>query len=261
MEGLLEQIAPMALVFALMTIRLGAMMASAPVFSARTVPVRVKGALVVLLAVVSLPMVAGSAGTPPADVVSFALLAVKEAIIGVAFGLVAQMLFAAVQMAGALIDLQAGFAISQVVDPASGTSVTVLGKFYNLVAISAFLAIGGAQWLVAGIVRSFELVPPLATPDLGAVVQGVLAQADDIVLVAVQIGAPILVALFVADVALGIVARSVPQMNVFIVGLPLKVGIALVGTAILLPTTVAYIDELSGRMLSDLSAILRAAGG
>ncbi len=258
---MLASLAPMALVFVLVTLRLAAMMAVAPVFSSRTLPVTVRGALVVLVAYASMPMVMQAGGTPPDSVVAFALLAGKELVIGAAFGLVAQMLFAAVQMAGALIDLQAGFAIAQVVDPTSGTNVTVLGKFYNLVAVSAFLAVGGAQWLVAGIVRSFALVPPLETPNFDAVVRGVLDNADQIVLVAVQVGAPILVALFVADVALGIVARSVPQMNVFIVGLPLKVGLALLGTAVLLPTTVGFVNELTGRMLTDLSDMMRAAGG
>jgi flagellar biosynthesis protein FliR len=94
---------------------------------------------------------------------------------------------------------------------------------------------------------------------MGAIVDGVLGRADDIVLIALEIGAPLLVALFVADIALGIVSRSVPQMNVFMVGLPLKVVMALGGIAILLPAFTAFFGDLSGRMLADLDALIHAA--
>lgn len=245
----------------LIATRLSAMVVVAPVFSSRTVPVRVKAGLVILVSWITLPIVAAEGGAVPDGLVSLAVLAVKEAIIGFAFGLVAQFLFAAVQTAGAFIDVTAGFAISQTIDPTSNASISILGRWYNLIAISSFLALGGHQLLVAGVVRSFTLAPPLANPDLGAVVNGVLAQADDILLVVVQIGAPIIGALLVTDVTLGVISRAVPQMNVFIVGLPLKIVVALAGTAILMPAFIALTNQLAGNMFSDMSQIMRAAGG
>jgi flagellar biosynthetic protein FliR len=261
MEALLEELAPQSLLFILIASRLSAMMVVAPVFSSRSFPVRAKAAIVILLSYVTLPVVGGSVEIPAnLGVVAFALLVGKEILIGAAFGLVAQMLFAAVQVAGGLIDINAGFAIASVIDPASNLNITVLGRYYNLVAMTAFLAIGGHQWLVAGIVESFSLAPVTEMPSTGAIVGGVLAHADDIFLVALMIGAPILVTLFVSDIALGILARAVPQMNVFIVGLPLKIVLALAGTAVLLPTTMGFVGDLTGRMLSDLSQMLGAGG-
>jgi len=239
---------------------MSAMFAVAPFFNSRSLPMTVKAGLVVLISYISLPLVSEQAGAVPDGVIAYVLLMGKEIVIGLAFGLVAQMLFAAVQMAGALIDINAGFAIANVIDPTANLNITVLGKFYNLVALSAFLAVGGHQLLVAGVVRSFDLVPPLQMPNMTAIFEGVVARADDILLVALQIGAPILVALFISDIALGIVSRSVPQMNVFIVGLPLKIAVALGGIAILLPTTIAFFGSLTGGMLQDLSDIMRAAG-
>lgn len=244
----------------LIATRLSAMLMVAPVFSSRTVPARVKAGLVILISYISLPVVAEQGGVVPDNMVAFAVLAVKEMIIGVSFGLVAQFLFAAVQTAGALIDVTAGFAIAQTFDPGSGTSISILGRWYNMIALATFLALGGHQLLVAGVVRSFTLAPPLEDPDLAAVVSGVLAQADDILLVVIQIGAPIIAALVITDVTLGIISRAVPQMNVFIVGLPLKIIVALAGTAILLPAMVTLLEGLSGRMFADMSEIMRAAG-
>jgi flagellar biosynthetic protein FliR len=262
MDALLAQLAPQALVFLLVAARLSAMMAVAPVFSSRSFPVRAKAGLVILLSYVALPVVGGSAHLPAdASVPALALLVGKEVLIGLAFGLVAQMLFAAVQVAGGLVDLSAGFAIANVIDPSANLNLTVLGRYYNLVATAAFLAVGGHQWLVAGIVQSFQLAPVTEMPRLDAIVAGVLARADDILLVALMIGAPVLVALVVADIAFGILARAVPQMNVFIMGLPLKVVLALAGIAILLPTTLSFFGDLTGRMLTDLSEMVTAAGG
>lgn len=261
MDALLEELAPQALLFILIAARLSAMMVAAPVFSSRSFPVRAKAAIVVVLSYVALPVVGGSVSVP-ADLggVAFALLVGKEVLIGVAFGLIAQMLFAAVQVAGGLIDINAGFAIASVIDPSSNLNITVLGRYYNLIATAAFLAIGGHQWLVAGIVESFNLAPVTEMPSVDAIVSGVLGRADDIFLVALMIGAPILVTLFVSDIALGILARAVPQMNVFIVGLPLKIVLALAGTAVLIPTTMGFFGDLTNRMLGDLSRMLGGGG-
>jgi len=259
-ERLLADLAPQATLFVLIATRLSAMMAVAPVFSSRSIPVRVKAGLVILISWISLPLVAEQGGMVPDGLVALGVLIMKEAIIGFAFGLVAQFLFAAVQTAGAFIDVTAGFAISQTLDPTSNANISILGRWYNLIAISSFLALGGHQLLIAGVVRSFTLAPPLSDPDLGAVVAGVLERADDIMLVVVQIGAPIIGALLVTDVTLGVISRSVPQMNIFIVGLPLKIIVALAGSAILLPAFITLTNSLAGQMFSDMSDIMRAAG-
>ena len=136
----------------------------------------------------------------------------------------------------------------------------MLGRWYNLIAISCFIALGGAQLLVAGIVRSFALAPPLAQLNMNAAVEGVLTRADDIFLVVVMVAAPVIAALLITDVTLGIISRAVPQMNVFIVGMPLKIIVALAGSAILLPAFIALTNTLTGEMFVDLSRMMRAVG-
>ncbi len=262
MDALLASLAPQALLFLLITARIGGMLATAPPFAGGTIPVRIKAGLAVVLAWVALPLTPGAGQQlPTPQALEIVLLGAKEVLIGVAFGLIVRIVFAAVSYAGGLIDINAGFALAQTIDPVSGATISVLGRWYGLVATAVFLAIGGAQWLSAGIIRSFELVPPLATPDMTALVAGVAAAADDMLLIAVQIAAPLIVALVITDVALGLLSKAVPQMNVFIVGLPLKIVVALAGTAILLPSFVTYIDTLGMRLLEDLSSVMRAAGG
>lgn len=262
MDQLLESMAPQALLFILVTLRIGAMFATAPPFSGSAIPARVKAPLVVLIAWVAMPLVPGAGRAVAAPgVIEVVLLGLKEVLIGIALGLIVRIMFAAVSYAGMLLDLNAGFAVAQTIDPTSGTTVSVFGKWYTLVATSVFLAIGGAQLLVGGVVRSFELVPPFGAIDVDALILGVTDAAGDLMLVAVQIAAPLLAALIVTDITMGLISRAVPQMNIFIVGIPLKIIVALAGTAILLPAFVTYVDTLTGRVLEDLSAVMRAAGG
>lgn len=261
MTALLQGLAPQVQLFMLIATRLSALVLTAPVLNSRVIPTRVKAGLVILVSYVSLPLVAADAATPPTALLPFVLLALKEALVGITFGLIAQFVFAGIQTAGALMDIGAGFAIAQSIDPTTNNSATILGRWYNLVAVAAFLAVGGHQWMMAGVVRSFELAPPMSGIEAGALVSGVLGRADEILLIAVQIGAPVIAALVVTDVTLGIISRSVPQMNVFLVGLPLKIVVALAATAILTPALVGFTNGLFDQMLIDLSAIVRAAGG
>jgi len=249
-----------ALLFGLMLMRIGAMFAIAPVIGARVVPLRLRVGLGVIVALSALPMVAEDSGPMPQSAVAFAVLGLKEVLIGAVIGLVAQMMFAAVQLAGSFVDIGAGFAIASTIDPVNNTNLTVLGRAYNMIATAAFIAVGGHLFLMKAVVSSFTLAPPDSFPRLGALVQGVLVRSDELFVIALQLAAPLMAALLITDVALGIMSRAAPQMNVFIVGLPVKVGIALVGTAVLMPSFVTFLNGVTQQMLSDLSTILTGAG-
>jgi flagellar biosynthetic protein FliR len=249
-----------AVLLGLMLVRVGAMFATAPVLGSRVVPVRVRVGLGLIVALTALPMVAEDSGPVPRSVVAFTILAAKELVVGAVIGLVAQMIFAAVQLAGSYIDVSAGFAIATTIDPVNNTNLTVLGRFYNLVATAAFIAIGGHLFLMQAVVSSFEILPPTSMPRFEVFVEGVLLRSDEMFVISLQIAAPLMAALLITDVALGIMSRAAPQMNVFIVGLPVKVGLALIGTAVLLPSFVTLLNGVTQQMLTDLSDILRGAG-
>jgi flagellar biosynthesis protein FliR len=260
-EELFQSLQANALLFGLMLVRIAAMFATAPVLGSRVIPVRVRVGLGVVLALSALPMVADGAPPMPESTVAFALLAGKELLVGLVIGLVAQMLFAAVQLAGSFIDVGAGFAIATTIDPVNNTNLTVLGRAYNMIATAAFLAIGGHLFLMQAIVASFSLIPPWTMPRIPVFVEGVLLRSDEMFVIAMQIAAPLMAALLITDVALGIMSRAAPQMNVFIVGLPVKIGVALIGTAVLLPSFVTLLNGVTDQMLTDLSEILTGAGG
>lgn len=249
------------LLFGLLLIRVSAMFTLAPIFNSRVVPAKIRAAAAVMLSMATLPMLADGTLRMPDSMLAYAILGAKEVIIGALIGLIAQLLFASVQLAGSLIDTGAGFSIGQSLDPTSNLNLSTMGRAYSLFASTAFVALGGHLVLIQALVASFRLVPPTRVPNILAVTQGVMAESAGMFVIGLQIAAPLMAALLITDVALGIMSRAAPQMNVFIVGLPLKSGVALLGTALLLSSFVTLLNGLTDQMFQNLSSILKAAGG
>jgi flagellar biosynthetic protein FliR len=176
--------------------------------------------------------------------------AMLQVFAGVALGFVGVLLFAAFQAAGSYVDLFSGLAAAQFYDPYSQNTASVFGRFYQLLATTLLFATGGHLLLVKGFLSSFD-AGAFAVPTLGGQLSGGLVDGLGMFFLAsLQIAAPLLAALFLADVALGLLARSAPDLNVFILGLPGKVllTLSLVGLTLpLLPRTVETLTETAAR--------------
>jgi len=199
---------------------------------------------------------------PPAAVADgwgLILAVCGEFLLGLAIGFVAQLVLVSVQVAGQMIDMEMGFGIVNVIDPQQGTPVPLVGNFLWLLALLLFLGINGHHLLLTGLVRSFQLVPPGGVawrPEMAELAVGLFSR---MFLTSVLIAAPVVATLFLTNVALGIVARTVPQMNVFIIGLPVKVlaGAALLTTV--LPLFIILVRQLVGSMGEAVDSLLRLA--
>lgn len=210
-----------------------------PPFGTKMVPSQVKVGFAAALALALGPEVAQQA--VPLEVGPLLSAAVLQALAGVALGFIGVLLFSTVQAAGALIDLFSGFSVAQIIDPLSGVSTSLFGKLYQLLATTLLFAIDGHLLLVRGFLESFSAAPltSLSMETLAELLTG------DLVLffvAALEIAAPLLAALFLAEVALGLLSRAAPQMNVFVLGMPLKIllTISLAGLAVpLLPDAVS----------------------
>lgn len=245
----------------LATIRLGAFFALAPPFSSRAVPVRVKAALAFALALAVYPTIKG-AGTPPLETFALIGATLYQVLVGAAMGFVVLAAFQVIQAAGELLDLASGFTLASLYDPMSNTSSSMFGRVQHLLAVTLLFAAGGHLFLVRGLVATFSVVPVaplslgdlarLATHDVGRFLGGAL-----------QIAAPVLVVLFLAEVALGLVSRAVPTLNIFAMSFPVKIVLAISFAGIafaLLPGAVSTILDQSGRDMVSVSRILGGAG-
>ena len=149
--------------------------------------------------------------------------------------LAVRLLFTGFQLAGQMAGYQMGMAIANVMDPATSAQVPILANFYNLVAILVFLSINAHIILLRAMVESFQLVPLFDFEFNQAVMQHIIRFSGNLFIVALKIGAPVIVALLITSAALGLVARTIPQMNIFIVAMPLKIAIGLIFLGMSLP--------------------------
>ncbi len=239
----------------LVLVRLGAMLTVVPIFSQTQIPRLLKFGLALLLAFVVVRTV------PEMPVLGLGALTVAiaaQVFVGLVFGFVSFLIFTGIQFAGEIIDTQIGFAIVNIINPQTSQTVTVIGEFQLALTTLLYLAANGHHALIAGMARSFQLVqlPYAAAPDLlaGDLVR-FFTQALFIVF---EIAAPVAVALFLVNVTLGLMAKVAPQMNVFVVGFPLQIGVGLAMLIVTMPLVGAVFPSLLDASFRQTDAVLRA---
>ena len=240
--------------FFLVLARVGPLFLLAPLFSSKLIPARVRTVLAVGIAF-GLTGIIKADGAVPLEAFAFGELLFKEVLVGLAYAFSIGTLFAAVTAAGSLLDTLIGFSYGSLVDPVTGNQSSVLANFYTLVSGAVFIAIGGDAWLVRGLVRTYDLVPLLKAPALGSLVGGAQRAFAGVLTSALEICAPVLLALVLTDVAFGVVSRVVPQLNVFAVGFPAKVAVGLTLIGVSLPFVATW---LSGQLEQSVAAALGA---
>lgn len=212
--------------FFLVLVRISSFLVTAPVFSSKGVPAQFKLGLSLFLSLIIFSSVSLNVNPVTLDG-SYITFIIQEAIIGLIIGWVAQVMFSSIQVAGAFVDMQIGFAMANVIDPQTGASSPLMGNFKYTFAILLFLSIDAHHLLLDGILSSYQTLP--LTGDWfqqlnnESVLTFIITIFTQMFVIAFKISAPIVITLFLTDVSLGILARTVPQLNVFVVGLPLKV--------------------------------------
>ena len=241
--------------FILVLGRLAPLFILAPLFSSRLIPGRVRTVIAVGLAVGLGPIAIGKAEVPM-EIGPFTELMLKEILVGLAFAFALGALFAAVNVAGTFLDTMIGFSYGALVDPVTGAQSAVLSQTYSLVGVLVLIAIGGDQMIIRGLGRSYEIVPLLAMPSLPQMIAGAQDAFVGVFLAALELSAPIVLALIITDCAFGMVAKVVPQLNVFAVGFPAKVAVGLLMIAASLPFAAGWMaDELEASVTTALQSL------
>ena len=240
--------------FFLVLCRITPLFVIAPLFSSKMIPRRVKGIIATGLAIGLMPVV--KHGAIDLDPLAFGTLIFKELIIGLSFAYALAAMFAALQVAGALLDTLIGLSFGALVDPITGTQSSVLMQMYSLFGVAILIAVGGDAWIIKGLARTYDAVPLLQMPALGSMVEGAQMAFSGIFVAGVMIGAPVIIAMIITDAAFGVVSRVVPQMNIFAVGFPAKmiIGLTLLGAS--LPFVSGFIaDQLQLSVSHALHAL------
>ena len=242
--------------FVLVVARLVPLFVLAPLFSSKMVPIRVRGIVAVALGLGLTPL-AVRGNEVPVDPLTVGSLLAKELLVGLTFAFVIGILFAALTVAGALLDTLVGFSFGATVDPISGNQGSaVLAQLYGLVGVMVFIAIGGDGLVIRGLAETYQLVPLLEYPVLAAMIDGATGAFVGIFSSALQVAAPVVLALVLTDAAFGLITRVVPQLNVFAVGLPAKVLVSIVLVGASLPFVAGMITtELEKSVSTALGSL------
>ncbi|ADU51107.1 flagellar biosynthetic protein FliR [Thermaerobacter marianensis DSM 12885] len=241
--------------FLLCLARTSGLVVASPVFGGGLVPAPARAFLAVLLALSIFPLMPPV--SPPATVLGYGGALLAEVAVGLALGLVTALVFAAVQLAGQLLDLSTGFGLSGVFDPVSSQSMPVLGHFLYLVMWAMLLATDGHHLILRALAESYRRVPP-GGAGLAAGAPVVLDLAGWMFATGLMLSLPVLAVLVAVMVALGLVSRAVPQFNVFITGLPVQVAVTLVALLAGLPALAAAMTGLVQPMGEALGRIVEA---
>ncbi|WP_079529860.1 flagellar biosynthetic protein FliR [Halobacillus hunanensis] len=246
--------------FLLIFVRVTSFFVTLPIFSYRNVPTQHKVGFSFFLAL----LMYFTIEIPPIQVNEmFILLLFKEAAVGLAIGLLAYIILTAIQIAGGFIDFQMGFAIANVIDPRTGAQSPLIGQYLYMITLLFILAVNGHHLMLDGVFYSYHLIPIdhfLPLDDEGWIMY-IINAFNQMFVIAFLMAVPVVGCLFLVDVALGIVARTVPQLNVFVVGLPLKIFIAFVVLIIAMTFYIMLIRTLFETMLETMRGLMQIFGG
>jgi flagellar biosynthesis protein FliR len=189
-------------------------------------------------------------------VMQLAGMVLKELLVGLSYAFALGAVFAAVSVAGSLLDTAMGFSMGSLIDPITGNQSTILNQLYAMVGVLIFIAIDGDHWMIEGLARSYDLVPIDKMPSINALVGGADKAFVSIFTSALELAAPVLLAVLITDAAMGMVARVMPQLNVFAVGFPAKIAVGLLVMGVSLPFVGGWIaDQVQVSVSSALQSI------
>ena len=183
---------------------------------------------------------------------------VMNLVVGIVLGFISMLIFQVFSTAGGIIDLSSGLAISAIFDPATGTRVTVFERFFDLTALTLFFILGGPRLLIAGLAATIDAVPLDGSIALKANLAEVAVKSlSRFFLAGLEIAMPALASLFLAEIVLGVAARMLPEANIFLLGLPLKLMIALAAVGVV----ILSFPIISGSLLVEMQRLMLIVTG
>ena len=255
------ELVPKISVLLLIFVRVSAFFVTIPLFSYKTIPSQLKIVLAFVLSWMMYYTFSIEAFTINGD---YLLLVLKEAVVGLVLGLVVYIVFSAVQIAGGFIDFQMGFAMANIVDPQTGAQSPLMGQFFNFLLLLVFLAINGHHLVLDGIFYSYQFMPiDQFFPKFGDAesVEYIMKLFVAVFAIAFQMSAPIIATLFLVTLALGITGKTVPQLNIFVVGFPIKIAVGFILLITMMGVMVEVMEKVVEMGIIGMRNLMIVLGG
>ncbi len=244
--------------FMLVFIRVSIIMMFIPVFGSPVVPWITKMGFCGFLALI----VASSLNTDVSGLGNGELFMsiVTDFLMATAVGLIIRFIFDGIQLAGEYISYQMGLTVMNVIDPLSNTQISIISQLKQLLALLIFFIINGHHYLIKAMVSSFEYIPVGSHVVSKEFLKEIIIISSRIFLIALKLSSPILVAMFVTNVAMGIIARAMPQINIFMLSFPIYIGLCLIIMGIFIPFILKFIKNEMNYMIFNVNKIIQLMG-
>ncbi len=240
--------------------RISGLMLTAPIFSSAAIPPQVKIGLTVILSLTIFPMVYPQMTDVPPSLLGISVGLATELMIGLAIGLAASLFFAGLELGGELISQQMGLGLAQVFNPMLESESGVVSQVYLMVGSALFLVFNGHHMLLAAVLDSYRYLPPMATsldPHVLTVLRALLSSSF---VIAMKLAVPVVLLLFLVTAFMGFLGRTVPQINILVVGFPLRIGVGLVGMVATFGLTLLVFTESYGNLVNQVADMIRHLG-
>lgn len=245
------------IVLLLVFVRMSALFVITPVFGRKELPAYFKIGLAFFCSYIMVPLL-GNVQVDYTNLLSFAVIVAKEFLVGIIIGYVSFLVFSALYVAGQFIDIQIGFGMVNVLDPTMNTQIPLTGNFIYILTTMLLLAMNGHHILLSALYKSYSILPINGFQFTEALVDNMTTIFSDVFLIGFKISIPVLAAILLTEVALGILSKTVPQMNVFVVGMPLKIGLGLITLYLMLPVFIQIMTVTFDRMYGYIYLIIRS---
>ena len=239
--------------------RILALIASAPVLGNKQIPMRIKIGLGMLITFVVAPTLNIPVDIEPGTAQGLLVL-VQQILVGLAMGFTMRLVFTAVEMAGDLAGMQMGLGFASFYDPVNASYTPVIAQFLGILATLAFLGMNGHLYMLAALADSFQAFPISATPPSAAAFRTVTEWGTTIFTHALQLSMPLIGALLITNLALGILTRSAPQLNIFAVGFPITLTVGFATLALSLPYLAPMLDHVVNEGIDTMQRIALQMG-
>ena len=253
MEAIFTLNIPAIASFLLTLMRISLLVFLLPFYGGENIPATVKGAFCIVLSLALWPHLSFPGSYLPAHPLGLVLLLVGELLIGLMLGLFVHFIFAGIQTGGQLMGFQMGFSMMQVADPLSGQQISGISHLLYMVAVVVFLCLDGHLFLLQALTRSFAIMPPGGFFARPVLISEIITLSGQMFILAVKVAGPILAALFLIELALALMARAAPQMNLLIIGMPIKIAVGFFFMFIVFALLARTIEE----SIYDLGPIFR----
>jgi flagellar biosynthesis protein FliR len=244
--------------FLLLMVRITSLIIVAPVMGHSAVPVQVKLAFGAFFSFVYYPLAAASAPALDLNVVGLVVIALKEAAVGLLIGFATGLIFAGVQSAGELIGFELGFSLATVFDPENGANNSIMAQFLYLFAAIVFLALNGYHFILQALQLSYQTVPVNGLVLSPAAGEKLIGLGGTVIAIAVKLAAPVIVTGFLVNIAMAVLTRVAPQMNVFIMSFPVKIAVVFILLMTAGPMLIAVFKKLLTGFELDVLELVRA---